>query len=259
MLFYASLFLFCVVVSAISLWMFRSLNAVGKAVYRAILPSSKNYQHLHGNEHESAPTTNSTRVPWGWSGSGGDRRIQYEVQSERPEYTGPPPWGWPGNPHYQPQPWVQLRRPSVYQSRLGKRAHNVLYRRPERQLGHSKVAEQPQGWPNREALFEFAGRRYRVDLGAKVGRRNAGGMAAPWGWSGSRRKAALRPLQQASNHASQAQADPLGTGRPGSQLHHVGWPYRAESSEWAPRQLATAHASAGTEKQSKPVLRPWGW
>lgn len=263
MLFYASLFLLCAVIGVISLWMYRSLNAIGKAVYRAFLPSSKSGEAKQDDKRQTAATTNGARVPWGWSRRSDEQRAEREYIPMRPKYTGVPPWGWPGNPHYQPEPWIQLRRPSVYQPHLRKRAHNVLYRRPAEQRGHNRTVLEARGGLGQEAAFEFAGRRYHLGLGARMGRTNAGGVAATSGWKGSRRKATLRPVPVTSMNASEhiPEADPLGTGRPGSQLHRKGWLYRSERFEWTKPELAveTAGATTDSSRTSGGSLRPWGW
>ena len=74
MLFYASLFLFCVVFSAIVLWLYRSMAEVGKAVYRAFLPSSKDKVTREVRQESLNTPLSGTAAPWGWSRNSSARR-----------------------------------------------------------------------------------------------------------------------------------------------------------------------------------------
>jgi len=171
MLFYASLFLFCVALSAVVVWFYRSLDKVGKTIYRAFLPSSKG--NIKKEPPEPAATVNGARVPWGWNGTGAERGLAPAEAIPAPVRRTTIPWGWPGNRGKEKPQANRVTKPSKQpaapeQANLGA---TVGQRR-------AKV-----GWPYREESFEFAGRTYRVNKRAKVkGSTNAGGAKRPWGW-----------------------------------------------------------------------------
>lgn len=176
MLFYASLFLFCVAVSCVSLWMYRSLNSVGKAVYRVLLPSSKSNENNQAGEREGALTTNEARVPWGWSRETAPRRRKPLSKVKAARQAPTVPWGWPGN---------QRNERSA-----DDRANRLVQAMRRRDGVESETSPQPTkedeprvGWPYRDEAFEFAGKQYKVvHASGPVGNTNMGGMARPWGW-----------------------------------------------------------------------------
>jgi hypothetical protein len=177
MLFYVSLFLFCFALSVVMVWLFRSLNAVGKAVYRALLPSSKSNRPSRVEEEVGPATLNETRVPWGWKGSPVEYVPTEEAIAEPVTRSAPIPWGWPGN--------SGNREPGS----RGKRQWGKRYRRhktlvPVQPAPDEETEQQAQvGWPYRDEAFEFAGRMYRVKH-AYIPLRGPrlGGVVRPWGW-----------------------------------------------------------------------------
>lgn len=68
MFFYASLFVACVILAVIIVWLYRALAGVGQAVYQAFLPSSKrdNGPTSHLDTQRLNTTINDVPTPWGW-------------------------------------------------------------------------------------------------------------------------------------------------------------------------------------------------
>jgi len=174
MLFYVSLFLFCVVLAGISLWMVRSLRAVGKAVYRAFLPSSKG--KVRELKQPDQFSINEARVPWGWSGRHAQRQVyayEPDPELERTEYSGPAPWGWPGNRYNHERGRVhEVRFPAPLQ-RVKETARDVLGQ------GRPGSARRRVGWPYRAEGFEYAGQKKTVE---RARGKSNGGSVRPWGW-----------------------------------------------------------------------------
>ncbi len=144
MLFYASLLIFCIVVSAIGLWLYRSVGDVAKAAYIAFLPSSRNTRHARrgGARNKNAQAQHvslncnlsTTGTPWGWSNDQGPRRaIPEKSFVSTPEAAG---------------------------------------------NGEKPVV----GWPYREEQFAIADRENKVTRKRKIRKTNIGGKSKPWGW-----------------------------------------------------------------------------
>ena len=66
MLFYTSLFIASLIVALVILWLYNALRDVGRTVYQAMLPSSR--QNLAKEIQNVGYHTafNSTPTPWGW-------------------------------------------------------------------------------------------------------------------------------------------------------------------------------------------------
>ena len=185
MLFYASLFVTCVIVSAVVLWIYRLVAAATKTAYRSFLPSSRgNIRHQRMiNQNVS---TNSARTPWGWSSTGNPRRaLPVAAKIQRvPATPSTTPWGWPGNKSSA----AAKAKPGVVE-RVD--AESTLKATPGRVLGSSEgissnkksAGDTPMvGWPYREESFEFAGKQYKVLRKPNKRRKNIGGVSKPWGW-----------------------------------------------------------------------------
>ena len=156
--------------------MYRSLDSVGKALYRAFLPSFKNNRFADDEERDTAPTTNSARVPRGWS-RGSARRHRRQVSNVQAARQAPTaPWGWPGN----------RRNERSSESRAKRLVEAIRLRdgvEPETPSQAANEGESRVGWPYRDEAFEFAGRQYKVvHASGPVGSKNLGGKARPWGW-----------------------------------------------------------------------------
>lgn len=69
MLFYVSLFIASVMSALVVLYIYHALADVGKAVYRALLPSSKNNVTRHRRNVRFNSAVSDTPTPWGWNGN----------------------------------------------------------------------------------------------------------------------------------------------------------------------------------------------
>lgn len=69
MLFYVSLFIACVISAIVVLYIYNALAEVGKAIYGAILPSSKNNVTRHRRNVRFNSAISDTPTPWGWNGN----------------------------------------------------------------------------------------------------------------------------------------------------------------------------------------------
>lgn len=70
MFFYTSLFIASILVALVLIKLYRAISDAGKAVYQAILPSSK-LKHdptSHLDKVELNTTVNDVPMPWGWQG-----------------------------------------------------------------------------------------------------------------------------------------------------------------------------------------------
>lgn len=74
MFFYVSLFIACVISAIVVVYLYNALADVGKAVYRAFLPSSKNNSTRHVRNVRFGSKINDTPTPWGWKGGEHDTR-----------------------------------------------------------------------------------------------------------------------------------------------------------------------------------------
>lgn len=191
MVFYVSLFVVCSVAAGLTVWLVRALTRVGKAYYRAILPSTR--QNLNDENPELVHLSadiDKIAAPWGWANSGKPRQVKAVPQTApRP---GPIPWGWPGNPH------VTLRGVGGHGTDLFHIGHAAQARSDwlrhvgSRSTGTSAGDERPQpvlngangsgpGWPDREDSFVFGGRTYRYERAVQP-RAPSGKLVKPWGW-----------------------------------------------------------------------------
>ena len=74
MLFYVSLFIACVISTLVVLYIYNALVEVGKAIYGAFLPSSKNNVTRHRRNVRFNSAISDTPTPWGWNGNGQEAR-----------------------------------------------------------------------------------------------------------------------------------------------------------------------------------------
>ena len=170
MLFYASLFLFCIAVSAIALWIYRSVYETGKAAYRAIFPSHRK-QYKEAKPADMHATVNDTPTPWGWSSDRGPRRAIPAAPAARSQ-AAPAPWGWKGNSRNTEKSGHSLR------SDVGEVASSFK----KMVGGDGNKGDKHIGWPYREEKFDFAGREYKVTRKRKVRKSNVDKVSKPWGW-----------------------------------------------------------------------------
>lgn len=190
MVFYVSLFVVCMIMAGITVWMVRSLTRVGKAYYQAILPSAREHHQTETPEtiHMSAEIETMS-APWGWAPTR-KRRQNAPVRQPAPR-SGPVPWGWPGNPkqavngeghgtgrHFRGEAdklrndWLRTLGPG----RAATASEN----------SNSRNATKPKkvaglGWPKREGGFEFGGEIHHYQVIDRP-RPTRGRLVKPWGW-----------------------------------------------------------------------------
>lgn len=170
MLFYASLLLFSLAVSAVVLWVYRVVYDTGKAAYRAIFPSTKE-QYKADKQAAIQTSINNTPTPWGWTGGPGPRRvIPVALAASKPPV--PAPWGWKGS---------TSNTESASHSLKGN-AEEAAASLWEMVDGNAGNEETGVGWPYREEKFEFADRQYKVTSKSRVKRTNMEEISMPWGW-----------------------------------------------------------------------------
>jgi len=143
MFFYASLFIACVISAFSVLYLYHALEDVGKAVYRAFLPSKKDNLTRHLGKVRYSSTVNDTQTPWGWKGN--DKNARGHVPKT-----------------------AAMNGTSGLDAYLNK---------------HSDETSSSVGWPYREEKTEFAGKAYKVTrktTSEKPRLRTTGNQ--PWGW-----------------------------------------------------------------------------
>jgi len=74
MFFYTSLFIASVITALLVIYLYNALASVGKALYRGLLPSSKDNVTGHVSRTRYYSTRNDTPSPWGWKGNGNQIR-----------------------------------------------------------------------------------------------------------------------------------------------------------------------------------------
>ncbi len=149
MLFYASLFVFCLVLSAVVLWFSRSLSKFARTIYRSIRPATNNrtrQQEWVNSGHSQDPAT----APGGWSAS-------------------------PGRAGERANPAAQSWARRTTSNEMAK-----FVRNNSPKPGVSNQA-QPSDWPYRVESFEIGG-RYKVVNERKRKKSNLRKVPKPWGW-----------------------------------------------------------------------------
>lgn len=175
MFFYSLLLVASVIMALVVLYLYRMLADVGKAVYRAFLPSAKNDPSNHQNEVKVATSINDTPTPWGWHGQVAQER------KERTHTAAPPlivPWGWKGNGHEIRE---RGHKPSVRSSvQNGATGLDAFLKR--KRLESDSAFRDGVGWPYREEKFELAGKVYKMTRRETFARTDFTTMVKPWGW-----------------------------------------------------------------------------
>jgi len=165
MFFYTSLFVASLIVALIVLWLYHAIADVGKAVYRAILPSSKENPADHlARDTVLRTTINDTPTPWGW---GDHDKPAQAARTARIAPSESVPWGWPGNDNKIREHGQQ------YDLNAG-----VALTEPV--PGDKK--KPATGWPYREEKFDFAGKSYKVSRKVTPEKTNLRNTGTPWGW-----------------------------------------------------------------------------
>ena len=172
MFFYALLFIASVIVALVILKLYNSIVSVGKTVYTAFLPSSKDGITDHFEGVPLTTTINETRTPWGWK----DHSTPSTLTQTHPAATEKQtPWGWPGNAKE-----ILERKPADQSS---DHADLNSYLKLQRAKAQAVKEKKPSvGWPYREEKFEFAGKDHQVTRKVKPKKTNLKTSGKPWGW-----------------------------------------------------------------------------
>lgn len=172
MFFYTSLFVACVIIAIVVLYLYNSVVDVGKSIYKAFLPSSRNKLTAHLEERKVVTTINDTPTPWGWKSHATPENIARTHPAAPNAQT---PWGWRGKPH-QTHNQHSAHGTGNTNGAGVPHSHNGGASSPE-------ATDSPMvGWPYREEKFEFTGKAYKVTRKATPKRTNLRATSKPWGW-----------------------------------------------------------------------------
>lgn len=166
MLYYTSLFLIIVLVSIITIWMYRAILGVGRATHNAVLPG-------RGKVSSKAKARLKTR-----------RKAQAKADSVYSEV--PTPWGWKDSANSVQKPGSDKVLWSGSNKEHGVKETYVGY---SQSSGHvpgfgQPVAGSPAkrvGWPYREDKLAFAGKAYKVNR-RPVDHDDPTSEGKPWVW-----------------------------------------------------------------------------
>jgi len=166
MLFYILLFVTCVIVAVGFLFLYRSLDSIGKSVFQAFLPTAgkKKVRAKSPRARTLATSVNETPTPWGWAGTSTAGR----AARARPTALQPgQPAAWPGN-------------------HGGANAHgggngNFADGRDDASKPAS-IVNPNVGWPYREEKFELEGRNRKAARKTTPKPTDLSKTEKPWGW-----------------------------------------------------------------------------
>ncbi len=96
MLFYSLLFVGSVIAAILVLYLYNAVVRIGKSIYKARLPDSKENltSHLDGARYSTA--VNDAKTPWGWESH---TSPQTTARTHPASPNRQAPWGWSGNEH----------------------------------------------------------------------------------------------------------------------------------------------------------------
>ena len=174
MLFYTSLFVASALVALVIFYVFSALRDVGRLVFKAFLPSSKNELSEVASDETRFTTVNETLTPWGWSNDAPRGKAAHTNRILSSKQT---PWGWKGNNRV-----IRTRDPKTAinsEANIGPTGFLAKMDNESKSADHS-VAQ--VGWPYREEKFEFAGKSYKVTRKARLTKTNLRETGKPWGW-----------------------------------------------------------------------------
>jgi hypothetical protein len=173
MFFYSALFVASVIVAFIILYLYNALADIGRAVYQAILPSSKDNLAGHLDNQRVRTTVNETKTPWGWESQASPSKLA-KIHPALPVPADNTPWGWPGN-NQEIREHGQSRRTS---NEPGLEAY---FKRENFNTQPEKTRKSTVGWPYRDESFDFAGEEYKVTRKTPK-KTNLKTTGKPWGW-----------------------------------------------------------------------------
>jgi hypothetical protein len=157
MFFYTALFVASLIAAFIIIWLYRSIADAGKAVYQAMLPSSRNAATSHLENQTVRTSVNDTPTPWGWKNH---QTPAHLAKTHAALPTEKSPWGW-----------KESQRANENRPLNGRAASQPATRN-----------KQNVGWPYREEKSEFAGKAYKVRRHVRLKRTNLANTSKPWGW-----------------------------------------------------------------------------
>lgn len=177
MVFYSLLFVACVIVAVVMLYLYHQLADVGKDVYKTLLPSSKTNPTNNRDYARVATSVNKTPTPWGWKAK------TTQTKTARVRSVSPPgnvPWGWKGNDNeireHGPKPAIH----NVVKSRAA--GLDAFLKQNDNEQNSSSASRENVGWPYREEKSEIAGKEYTMKRKAAPVRTNLRTTGKPWGW-----------------------------------------------------------------------------
>jgi len=172
MFFYTFLFIASVIVALVILRLYNAIVGVGRDVYEAILPSSKDSptDHLEGVKLNT--TINDTPTPWGWKSHSTPSNLARTHPARPSEQT---PWGWPGNKN-------EIREHHPGDASSNGSGIDAYVNRDNPPPPEEELKKPVVGWPYREEKFEFAGKAYKITRKAKTKKANLSSSGKPWGW-----------------------------------------------------------------------------
>jgi len=177
MFFYTSLFIASVIAALVILYLYNAVADVGRAVYRAMLPSSKEKLARQIDEPKFSTSINDTPTPWGWGSHATPEKAAQTHPASSPNGT---PWGWKGNNNGMRERGQvrEYNHSGATQKVTGLDAFVKNNGGPS-----SADAKRPVvGWPYREEKVEFAGKAYKVTRSVKPRKTNLRNTSTPWGW-----------------------------------------------------------------------------
>ena len=168
MFFFFFLFLTTLILSSVVLLLYLAVVGSGKAVYQAILPSSKTSPTDHLAREAVRTSINDTPTPWGWGDHAKPAQAARTARHATRQVgkSDNVPWGWPGNNQK-----AKDYKPGLSHAR---RAGVDAMAKP--------AAKGQIGWPYREDKFEFAGKAYKVTRKVAPKKTNLSSTDKPWGW-----------------------------------------------------------------------------
>jgi hypothetical protein len=95
MFFYTALFVASLIAAFIIIWLYRSIADAGKAVYQAMLPSSRNAATSHLENQTVRTSVNDTPTPWGWKNHQTPARPLNGRAASQPATRNKQNVGWP--------------------------------------------------------------------------------------------------------------------------------------------------------------------
>ena len=160
MVFYSLLLVASVIIALVILYLYHQLEDVGKAVYRALLPSTKDNRTRHTNQRKVRATINDTATPWGWQGN------EHKIRE-------------PGHRRTAQGVAGKTTQKTAQKTAMGL---DAFLNKHENGPESGTESRKHVGWPYREEEIGSAGKVYKVTRKTKPARTNLKTAGKPWGW-----------------------------------------------------------------------------